>query len=333
MPLLSGKLPPKLLQSLLRYCGAPDRRVVLGPAFGEDAAVIDLGSQYLILKSDPVTFTADEIGWYAVHVNANDVAVMGARPAWFQATIIVPPGSSPATVRQIVRDIDRSARRLGIAVTGGHTEISPTVRQPIVAGDMQGVVPHAGLVTSSGARVGDAILMTKAAGIEGTSIIARAFAAEARKLLGRQQQLQAARFHHRPGISVVTEALLAARSGATSMHDPTEGGVAAGLFELSAAARKRFAVDLDAIPVLPPTARLCAHFGLRALGLIGSGALLLTIPQSKVDVLRRALRQRRIPVACIGRVGAGRRVEAHAHGKRVRFEWSQRDELTKLIPD
>ena len=96
MPLLPGKLPVAFLQRLLRLRGAPDRRVVLGPAFGEDAAVIDLGAQYLILKSDPVTFTADEIGWYAVHVNANDVAVMGARPAWFQATIIVPPARCPA---------------------------------------------------------------------------------------------------------------------------------------------------------------------------------------------------------------------------------------------
>jgi len=118
MPLLPGKLPVALLQQLLRFRGATDRRVVLGPAFGQDAAVIDLGSQYLILKSDPVTFTVEEIGWYAVHVNANDVAVMGARPAWFQPTIIVPDHTAPGTVRQIVRDIDRSARQLDIAVTG-----------------------------------------------------------------------------------------------------------------------------------------------------------------------------------------------------------------------
>src|SRR5213593_556562 len=110
MRLQTGKLPHRILQTLLRYRGAADRRVIVGPTFGEDAAVIDLGSQYLILKSDPVTFTADEIGWYAVHVNANDVAVMGARPAWFQATIIVPTGTTAGGVRRIFRDIDRSAR-------------------------------------------------------------------------------------------------------------------------------------------------------------------------------------------------------------------------------
>lgn len=331
MPLSPGKLPPKLLQSLLQLRGAPDRRVLLGPTFGEDAAVIDLGSQYLILKSDPVTFTADEIGWYAVNVNANDVAVMGARPAWFQATIIVPPGSSAAVVRTIMRDIDRSARRLNIAVTGGHTEVSQAVRQPIVAGDMQGVVERDGLVISSGARVGDAILLTKSAGIEGTSIIARQRAREARAVLGDRGQAAAARFHHRPGISVVAEALLAARSGATSMHDPTEGGVAAGLFELTTAARKRFVVDLDRIPVHPHTARLCARFGLLPLGLIGSGALLLTIPQHRMERLITALRRQGIPATQIGSVVTGSGVRAYRSGKRVRFAWSQRDELTKLL--
>jgi len=330
MALLPGKLPPAALRRLLRFRGAPDRRVVLGPAFGLDAAVIDLGSQYLILKSDPVTFTAEEVGWYAVHVNANDVAVMGARPAWFQSTIIVPPRTTPATVERIFRDIDRSARGLGIAVTGGHTEISPAVRQPIVAGDMQGLVPRDALVTAAGARVGDLVIMTKVAGIEGTSIIARRFAREARAALGVGGQRRAARFHHRPGISVVGEARLAARAGATAMHDPTEGGVAAALFELATASGRRLVADLDRVPVHPYTARLCARFGLRPLGLIASGALLLTIPEPRAGRLLASFRRRRIPAAVIGTVQVGRGVDAYRAGRRVRFEWSPRDELTRL---
>lgn len=333
MALLPGKLPPALLQSLLRFLGAPDRRVVLGPRFGEDAAVIDLGAHYLILKSDPVTFTAEEIGWYAVHVNANDVAVMGARPAWFQATIIMPLGTTSAAVRGIFRDIHRAARSLGIAVTGGHTEVSPAVKQPIVCGDMQAVVRKGALVTSAGARARDIIVLTKAAGIEGTSIIARAHAQTARTVLGAAGQRQAARFHHQPGISVVSEALLAARAGATAMHDPTEGGVAAALYELAAASGKQLVVDLDRIPILPQTARLCAHFDLQPLGLIGSGALLIAIPEGQADRLLRTLRRRRIPATIIGAIRSASRtpgVEARRDGKRVRFEWSQRDELTRL---
>ena len=328
--LLPGKLPPALLRRLLRYRGAPDRRVVVGPAFGLDAAVVSLGPQYLILKSDPVTFTTEEVGWYAVHVNANDIAVMGARPAWFQSTIIVPPRTAPGVVRGIFRDIDRAARGLGIAVTGGHTEISPAVKQPIVAGDMQGLVRRDGLVTAAGARAGDLIIMTKFAGIEGTSILARRFARAARRALGGRARHEAARFNHRPGISVVGEALLAARAGASAMHDPTEGGVAAALFELAAASGRRLTVDLDRIAVHPYTARLCAHFGLRPLGLIASGSLLLAISERRAEALLGAFRRRRVAAAVIGWVTVGRGVDAYREGRRVRFEWSPRDELTRL---
>ena len=330
MTLLPGKLAPSLLRRLLRFRGAADRRVVLGPAFGLDAAVVDIGRHYLILKSDPVTFTVDEVGWYAVHVNANDVAVMGARPAWFQSTIIVPPRTAPAAVTRIFRDIHRSARALGIAVTGGHTEISGAVTQPIVAGDMQGLVRKSQLVTAAGARVGDLLVMTGFAGIEGTSILARRFRGEAERVLGRRARLQAARFNHRPGISVVREALLAARAGATTMHDPTEGGVAAALFELSAASGHRLVVDLDRIAVHPHTDRLCAHFGLRPLGLIASGALLLTIGPRGARALLATFRGRGVPAVVIGTVARGDGVAAHRDGKRVRFEWSPRDELTRL---
>jgi len=331
LPLAPGKLPVKVLRRVVRLHGADDRRVRLGPAFGEDAAVIDLGSHFLILKTDPVTFTTDEIGWYAVHVNANDVAVMGCRPAWFQATVIVPPGTAAATVTAIARDIHRTARGLGIAVTGGHTEVSPAVRQPIVVGDMQGLVPRGDLVTSAGARVGDVVAVTQAAGIEGTSILARTFPQEATGWLGRAGQRRAARFHHRPGISVVAAALAAARAGATAMHDPTEGGVAAALAEMASAAGRRFRIDLDAIPVLPLTARLCAGFGLRPFGLIASGALLVTMPARAFAGMARVLRRDGVPLTRIGVVDAGRGVIATRGGKRVRFEWSPQDELARLL--
>jgi len=298
------------------------------------------------LRLKPVLFSwcGCLLGWFSQHLRGwvgaerivgprfgEDVAVTGARPAWFQTTIIVPVGTGSAVVRDIFRDIYRSARQLGIALTGGHTEVSPAVRQPIVAGDTQGLVSRGALVTSAGARAGDAVILTKAAAIEGTSIIARRFPGGARDVLGKRGQQIAARFHHRPGISVVAAALLAARHGASAMHDPTEGGVAAGLFELAAAARVRVCIDIDEVPVLPQTEKLCSYFGLRPLGLIGPGALLLTIASAQVDSLLRALRRRDIPAACSGTVARGRGVEARSGGKRCRFVWSARDELTKLF--
>src|SRR3989442_3556630 len=89
-----GKLRARLLQSLFERHPVKDARVVVGPGVGEDAAVIDLGDRYLVATTDPITFAADEVAWYALQVNANDVAVRGARPRWFLATLLLPEGST-----------------------------------------------------------------------------------------------------------------------------------------------------------------------------------------------------------------------------------------------
>jgi len=174
-------------------------------------------------------------------------------------------------------------------------------------------------------------VMTKWAGIEGTSILAREHRRTASRVLGAGGQTSAARFHRRPGISVVADAYTAAGQGATALHDPTEGGIAMGLYELAAASGCRLTVDLDEIPVHPHTRRLCEHFGLDPLRLIGSGALLAAVGADHAAGLVAALEARRTPVNVIGRAERGRGIEARRGGRRVPFLWSHRDELTKLV--
>ena len=85
-----GKLPPELLASIIARAPIDDDRVILGPGIGFDCAVVDVGPNLLVMKSDPITFATDEIGWYAVQVNANDIATTGATPRWFLATVLLP---------------------------------------------------------------------------------------------------------------------------------------------------------------------------------------------------------------------------------------------------
>src|SRR5262249_47897660 len=153
--------------------------------------------------------------------------------------------------------------------------------QPVVIGDMHGVVAKDRLVTSSGARAGDIVVMTKSAGLEGTSILAAEKDEALHHLLSNTQRQEALQLRYSPGISVVQEALLAATHGATAMHDPTEGGIAMGLYELASASQVNIALDVDAIPVLPVTQTICQFFNLNPFGLISSGALLLTIPPDR----------------------------------------------------
>lgn len=283
----------------------------------------------MVLKTDPVTFTADEAGWYAVHVSANDVAVTGARPAWFQAAVLLPPGATATTARRIFRQVDAACRSLGVALTGGHTEVTPAVRQPVVVGDMHGVLLTRRAIATGGARPGDLIVLTKFAALEGTAILARAcYAALRRRVRGLRE---ASQLHHRPGISVVAEALCATASGASAMHDPTEGGVAAGLHELAAASQKRIVVDLDRIPTLPVTEAICRTLRVDPLRLISSGALLIAIAPRRWRRLANLLARRKIPAREIGRVENGRGVSAYRAGRRVRMAWSAQDELARIL--
>jgi hydrogenase expression/formation protein HypE len=329
--LTPGKLPIDFLKTCIERKGAPDARVLIGPRFGEDCAVIDLGSQYLITKTDPVTFATAEVGWYAVHVNANDVATMGARPCWFQACLLLPPGITREAVGQIFAQIDAASKELGIAVTGGHTEVTSAVTRPVVVGDMHGVVDKDRLVTAGGARPGDLVIMTKTAGIEGTSILAAEKAGELRAHLAESLRQEALRLRLAPGISVVTEALLAAEHGATAMHDPTEGGIAMGLYELATASGVGLMLNVEAIPILPVTRTICRFFNLDPLGLISSGTLLLTIPPERWPRLSDAFQVRRIAAQTIGTVRKEGGIAAFVGGKPVPFTYSETDELAKVL--
>ncbi len=323
-----GKLPHAQLAKLLARFGRPSRQgVLIGPRVGEDAAVVCVGDQCLVIATDPVTFASDRIGWYAVQINANDVATMGAAPRWFQACVLMPARSS-ISVEKVFADIDAACRPLKVAVVGGHTEVTAGIDQPIVVGTMMGVVPRTRLVTSSGSRPGQTIVMTKSAAIEATAIIARERGRELARKTSRALVSRARRFLFEPGISVVPEALIAARCGATAMHDPTEGGIVTGLWELAQASQVRIQVNVEAIPVAEDTRQACQAFRIDPLRAIGSGSLLIAIKPRAGQTLLRRLRRARIQAAVIGRTEAGRGELVALTGRRLKP--TPRDEIAKL---
>ena len=301
----AGKLPPAELGRLLAAYTHRHEHLLVAPTVGEDAAVIDWGDRLLVAKTDPVTFASDEIGWYAVHVNANDIAAMGATPRFFLSTILLPEGrATPALAAAIFRSIHQAAEDLGVAVCGGHTEVTYGLERPLVIGQMLGETTRDRLVRSSGLRPGHALILTKGLGIEATAIIAREKRAHLRDRGWTPAFLDAAAaFLHAPGISVVRDAQVAAQAGrVTAMHDPTEGGVATGLWELTTASAVGAEINDHALPIDPATQRLCAAFGLDPLGAISSGALLIGCTPDSADAILAALRDANLAAARIGTV-------------------------------
>jgi hydrogenase maturation factor len=309
----------------------------VGPTVGEDAAIIDFAPEsdrLLVAKSDPITFATDQIGYYAVNVCVNDLAVSGATPRFYFPTVLLPAGQADARLAAAIFDqIGAACRQLGIVVAGGHSEITPAVTQPVVAGSLLGEVPRARAVSSAGCRPGDVVLLAGSVPVEGASLIAREKRAALLEMGWPAATIdQAAGFLYAPGISVLKPALLAAEAGlVTAMHDPTEGGVVTGLLELAVAGGVGMEIDLDAIPILPLAHDLCAVFGLDPLGVIASGALLATAPASSVDALLAAWGEAGWQGTVIGRIlpQAGVYV-ARRGGSTVPFPTFAVDEITKL---
>ena len=329
----AGKLPPDLLARLLNRLPS-DPRVLLGPGVGHDAAAIDLGDgRVLVAKADPVTFATDQIGRYVVHVNANDVACLGARPTFFLATVLLPERASPELAEEIFEQIRATCAELEIVLAGGHTEVTLGLTRPLVAGAMLGEATRDKLVRPDGARPGDHLLLTKGIAIEGTALLAREAPAalRARAVPGAAIEA-AARLLVEPGISVVREAVAACASGGVhALHDPTEGGLATALLELAQAAHVQLRVRLDDLPVLEETRLVCAALGLNPLGLLASGALLIAVEAGACDAVRDAIHDARLPVACIGDVApleGDAIIDARNLDPLPRFE---RDELARFF--
>lgn len=303
-----GKVPSDLLKELLATL-PPGQRVVLGPAIGEDAAALAMADRYLVVKTDPITFATDAIGWYAVQVCANDIATTGATPLWFLATILLPPAQATLElVRSIFAQISSACRALGVGVVGGHTEITANLDRPIVVGCMLGEVMPNHLIRTGGARSGDIILLTKGAPIEATAIIAREKRQELLSHFSASFLDECARFLYDPGISIVRDAQIAVEiGGVTSMHDPTEGGLLTALWELAEASDCALEVSLydSPEPWLPQGQILCQFFGLDPAAAIASGALLLTVAPERMVALLEAYRQVQLPTFQIGRVMLG----------------------------
>ncbi|MHA1951674.1 MAG: AIR synthase family protein [Candidatus Thorarchaeota archaeon] len=299
---LPGKVPPEILRKIVfTKLGAIDPDVLLGPRVGEDAAVIRVGDKMIVAATDPITGSISDVGWLAVHVNANDIATFGIRPRWFLASIILPKDSTPDQLQIIMKQIDEVCQNLGISVAGGHSEVTDGIDRPLIAGFMIGITDDGEYVTSSGAQPGDSIIVTKTIALEGTSILAT----EGEEYLAHK--VPATTIEHakrmRSQISVVAEGVAAFETGfVTAMHDPTEGGLSGGLHELCDASNVGFEIYSNAIPLDDSTYEICSVLEISPMELISSGCMIICCREENVNEVVNTIQSRGIMASVIGQI-------------------------------
>jgi hydrogenase expression/formation protein HypE len=326
-----GKLPLPLLQKFLRDLPINDPQVIVGPGIGVDAAVIRFGEETLVFKTDPITFATDDIAWYLVTINANDIACMGGIPKYLLVTCLLPQGTTtPQTASSIFSGLIKACELNGITLVGGHTEITYGIDRPIAAGFMVGTLSGHGLIRSSGARPGDVILLSKRIPIEATSLLAREV--PERIALDEDTLSRARRLIYDPGISVVSDARIALEvGGVTAMHDPTEGGLATGLLELAQASNCGVEVFMEHIPILDLAGKILPAFSIDPLGALASGSLLVCCRLDCAPKIMKAWEEASITGAIIGRITPGSDLILYRDGKPSHLPIFAADEITKVF--
>lgn len=322
----TGKIPIEVLEStVLRMTGARSSAVQTPPRAGLDFAAVRVGGRFMLVSADPITGVSKDIGNYAVKVSANDVATSGNRPQFAESVILLPERSTRADIRTIARQIHETARRLGIAIVGGHTEVTPHLDHPIVV--ITAFAFAKSFVTSGDAKDGDTIMMTKTAGIEGTAELVREGLVPGRtdaSLMGRARSMI-------NDIGITEEAMSAFGTGRVhAMHDCTEGGVLGAVYEMSLASGLGFRLEEQAVPIAPETREVCSRLSIDPLRLIGSGSLILAVERGKEEDVESALR----PVSMVTRIGRfqrGARLLYTKAGESVAVDAAPEDELWRVL--
>ena len=130
--LQTGKLDSDLLKSLIfgkiRY---RNDDVKVRPGIGEDCAVVGFGEYDCIMSTDPITAAVADIGRLAIHITCNDIASNGVQPLGIMLAVMLPEGTTEEDVAHIMGQAADTAVDVGVEIIGGHTEVTPSVNQPV----------------------------------------------------------------------------------------------------------------------------------------------------------------------------------------------------------
>lgn len=321
-----GKLPNDQLEKLLvNLSGKLRNEVMSKPAIGEDCAVLNFGPELCVVTTDPITGTESEIGTLAVHVACNDLASSGAEPVGLMVTLLVPPQTRFEEISEIMEQIKKEADTVNADIIGGHTEVTDAVTRTVVSITALGKTRENRVLTTSGARPGDDIIITKYAATEGTVILANLLGDYLEKRLGKEIVTRARKLIG--SVSVLKEGMIASEYGASAMHDVTEGGVLGAVWELCHASDCGAVIYRDSIPLLEETKAICECLGINPLRLISSGSMLIACHDGKGLVNK--LQESGIKSCIIGKITQNKQCVLVADKITLNIEPPESDELYK----
>lgn len=294
-----GKLPNDVLRdSIISKINIKNKEILVGPGIGEDCAIIDFEENVCVITTDPITVAINNAGTIGVHVCCNDIASAGVKPIGVMVTILAPPTSKLEEITNIMKDVGDACDELSVNILGGHTEITDAVNRIVLSICAIGKGKKNEFVTTGGAKIGDDIIVTGFAGLEGTAILSKDYydylsTSLNKKVLQKAQEML-------KSISVVKVGLLCAEFGVSAMHDATEGGVLGAIWEIGEACGGGVYIHENEIPIMDETIQICKALNIDPYKLISSGSMIITC-RDGIN-LCKLLKENEIEAAIVGKI-------------------------------
>lgn len=291
----TGKISESILKrSVLKQIEKVHSDVLKGAGVGEDCAFLswekhddnkDADSGGMAVSTQTVALGISDAAFLAVMAAANNLAAAGALAKAVTLAVTLPEEAEEILLRKLMEQALDCCRKLKIQIVGGHTEVSRSVRQPVVTATVMGQYQKNAVLTDAKKEkqaagktnvyspAGLDIVVSKWIGMEGTSIIAKE---KERELLKRfPPALVKMAGEQRDYLSVASEAATALKSGVYAMHDVRNGGIFGALWEISRKLGVGLCVDLKKIPVRQETIEICEFYNLNPYELISGGMLIM----------------------------------------------------------
>jgi len=322
-----GKIPIEILKEHVFNQNTPRSDILLSPNIGEDSAAVDIDREIAVITMDPITAADSMSGYLSVVVVCNDLAAAGAEPIGVLCTILVPPESSQEEFIQILHEIRKACKRFNICLLGGHSEVSPIVTKPLIVSTGFGKVQKDMLISTSKAKVGDKIVITKTLGIEGTFILYNKEEEKLKTILTPEEVSEIKNYINK--LSVIEEGLVA-RKYASSMHDITEGGLIGAIYEVCKASKKGARIYEEKIVLSSSVKKVSSFYNLNPYKLMSSGSMLITT--DKENELIYELKEKGIDCYVIGEIVEEPKIEfISSSGKITLIDELPIDEIYKVV--
>lgn len=296
----NGKAPENVLKrSVIKNIKSKRSEVLTNVGVGVDCAVLEFESDSLIcVASNPVTVSFKGMGALSVNSSVNNLATIGAEGVGINVNILAPCDFEESDLKALMDEIKEAAKGLNVDILGGHTEFTDAVNEAIVTITAIGKKAAAAYNKDAKANPGDDVVITKWIGLGGTYAFAVSKEEELLKRFPPKMIYDASNFLKY--LSVVPEAAVATKSGVTSMHDISKGGVFAALWELASHSGVGLKLNMKDIPLKQETVEICNFLNANPYELESCGSMLMTTPDGNKLVLE--LEEAGIHATVVGKV-------------------------------